>query len=491
MSGGEALTISEMPQVKNKIIKQKASYSKILKSKYINYTEDELTKMNNEKKNLIMELESKNSKLKEELAKTIEKLNVLMKNHSDILIKDENDFLKKIEELEEIYFLRKHDHTLSAKYNSTFKQKYNALKEKAKRLKDEEKISQKILKDKSLYENLKNENFELNRKIQEMKFKNIQKTKEYENLNMYQKMDGNNFQIISNILSDSSLSRYENLEKIESKKKTIEKLKDQFNDLNEYIKKNKAKISEINKNKSESIIEKINTELEYIKKDLSPEVNDIIQNCYNNKILLLNDTSSTLIKSSSHRKIETKIKPLLKSNSSILEINTNSNKLENRCSKKLSIFSKIKILKSNKPYKLGGSSQSNQMNRNVSMFVTKEVIDFNKKSPQDEELDKDIQNINEDDYQQLVELKVNYVDTNERLLNDIKEKKKNCTNKIKHLNYCIEKNMDKLSKIKEVIDFVKKEIEALELKVSNKIRKVKITSENEKNMANKNNEKIK
>ena len=95
-----------------------------------------------------------------------------MKNHNDLLIKDENDFLKKIEELEEIYFLRKHDHTLSAKYNSTFKQKYNALKEKAKRLKDEEKISQKILKDKSLYENLKNENFELNRKIQEMKSKN-------------------------------------------------------------------------------------------------------------------------------------------------------------------------------------------------------------------------------------------------------------------------------------------------------------------------------
>ena len=36
----EALSLSEMPAVKNKIIKRKLSFDKLLKNKYINYTEE-------------------------------------------------------------------------------------------------------------------------------------------------------------------------------------------------------------------------------------------------------------------------------------------------------------------------------------------------------------------------------------------------------------------------------------------------------------------
>lgn len=94
----------------------------------------------------------------------------------------------------------------------------------------------------------------------------------------------------------------------------------------------------------------------------------------------------------------------------------NSNK------KALSIFTKFRILKSNKPLKIGTSTSI--PHQNVSMFVTKEVIDFNKKSPEEEQLEKRNKKIDENDYQQLIDLKGNYVDTNERLLRDIKEKKK-------------------------------------------------------------------
>jgi len=140
----EALSLSEM-SYKNKIVKRKLSLDKLLKNKYINYTEEELVKMNETRKDEIIQFDEKNKKLKEELTKTIEKLNELITSHSDILFTDQQKNMTEIENLEKIFYLRKHDHTLSMKYNTTFKKQYNALKIKAKNMGDEEKISQKII----------------------------------------------------------------------------------------------------------------------------------------------------------------------------------------------------------------------------------------------------------------------------------------------------------------------------------------------------------
>jgi hypothetical protein len=143
----------------------------------------------------------------------------------------------------------------------------------------------------------------------------------------------------------------------------------------------------------------------------------------------------------------------------------NSNK------KALSIFTKFRILKSNKPLKIGTSTSIPQ--QNVSMFVTKEVIDFNKKSPEEEQLEKEIKKIDENDYQQLIDLKGNYVDTNERLLRDIKEKKKICYSRIKQLNTCIQNNLLKLKQIKEANEIMKKELDLFEKKIIDKMNKKK------------------
>ena len=525
----EALSLSEMPAVKNKIIKRKLSYDKLLKNKYINYTEEELIQMNDTRKDEILEIDEKNKKLKEELTKTIEKLNLLITSNSDILFQDQKKNMTEIENLEKIFYLRKHDHTLSIKYNTTFKQQYNALKIRAKNLGDENKISEKILSDKNFLEKLKNENFDLNKKIQEQQFSNIKHTKELENSNFIQKSE-NNLQSYANILSNISLTRFDYHDKIENKKKSVEQLKQQFNNLNEYINKNKNKI--IENDKDEIAMTKINSELEILKKDLSKEVDDIIQNCYDNKISLVkeenissnnnsnsnsnnnnnnnnnnsnNNTSfnnnksdynskNTLNKSNSIQKLEIKnnsrklnpVKNIGRSQSSLFKLSiqnntiNNNNYLNNLTRKKsidtsvnkknFSIFTKFKILKSTKPLKIGSSSSINPM-KNVSMFVTKEVIDFNKKSEEEEQLDKEIKKIEQNDYQQLIDLKGNYVDTNDRLLRDIKEKKKICFNRIKHLTICIENNMAKLKQIKESNEIMKKELDNYEQKIKKKMEK--------------------
>ena len=298
----EALSLSEMPAVKNKIIKRKLSYDKLLKNKYINYTEDELIQMNDTRKDEILEIDEKNKKLKEELTKTIEKLNSLITSNSEILFVDHKKNMTEIENLEKIFYLRKHDHSLSMKYNTTFKQQYNALKLKSKNLADEEKLSQKLLNDKNNLEKLKTENIDLNKKIQEQEFSNVKQTKELENSNFIQKTE-NNIQNYANILSNISFVRFEYQDKIENKKKSVEQLKEQFKFLNEYIKKNKNKISELDKD--ETAMTKINSELDILKKDLTGEVDAIIQNCFDNKISLvkeenINNNSTSFINNKSY-----------------------------------------------------------------------------------------------------------------------------------------------------------------------------------------------
>lgn len=499
----EPLSLSDTPQMKNKVIKRKVSYDNLLKNKYINYPEEELVKMNEKRKDEILEIDEKNKKLKEELTKSIEKLNELITSNSDILFTDQKKNMTEIENLEKIFYLRKHDHTLSIKYNTTFKQQFNALKIRAKNLGDEEQISQKIINDKNNLEKLKSENFDLNKKIQEQEFSNVKQTKELENSNFIQRSE-NNIQSYTNILSDSSLTRFLYHDKIESKKKSVEKLKEQFNDLNKYIKKNKNKISE--SEKGETAFTKINAELDLLKSDLSQEVENIIQNCYENKTSLLKDdsinnsffnnnsTKISLNKSNSQQKFNinnnlNKLKPIRnigRSQSSLFKLsvpynNINANNKNRKRSidtsrnnsnkKSLSIFTKFRILKSNKPLKIGTSASIPQ--QNVSMFVTKEVIDFNKKSPEEEQLEKEIKKIDENDYQQLIDLKGNYVDTNERLLRDIKEKKKICYSRIKQLNTCIQNNLLKLKQIKEANEIMKKELDSFEKKIIDKMNKKK------------------
>ena len=518
----EALSLSEMPAVKNKIIKRKLSYDKLLKNKYINYTEEELIQMNDTRKDEILEIEEKNKKLKKELTKTIEKLNTLITSNSEILFVDQKKNMAEIENLEKIFYLRKHDHSLSMKYNTTFKQQYNALKIKSKNLADNEKLSQKLLSDKNNLEELKTENIELNKKIQEQEISNVKQTKELENANFIQKTE-NNLQNYANILSNLSFTRFEYQDKIENKRKSVEQLKEQFKSLNQYINKNKNKISELDKD--ETAMAKINSELDLLKKDLSNEVDVIIQNCYDNKIELIkeenqNNTSSSFVnnkndlttknlnKSSSMQRFDfnnnskkmNPVKNIGRSQSSLFKpasTNSNYNYLNNLSRKKsidnfdmnkpnknnLSIFTKFRILKSNKPLKLGsiGSSSSENQMRNISMFVTKEVIDFGKRSAEEEQLDKEIKKIDQNDYQQLIDLKGNYVDINDRLIWDIKEKKKICFNRIKQLNACVENNLIKLNKIKEANEIMKKELDAFEQKIMNKKnKKLNIKKEEEK-----------
>ena len=494
----EEASLSLKNQENKKYILRRKSLDELLKNKFITYTEEKLAEISNQKKEEILQLADTNKKLKQQLTQIVAEINELIKNNP-VLFENTKYNPEKIVELEKIYYLRKHDHSLSRKYNKTFKQQYNNLVLRNKKLGTSEDLAQKIFEQKDNIKILRNQNMELNKQVHEMQFKNINQTKELENSKFIAKLE-NNMQKYAKILNDSSLTRFICCDKIESQKKCVEKLKEQYKNLNEYVEKNNKKISE--SNKAEIVLQKINAEMDILKKELDKTVDEIIQNCYDEKTSLFENNKNNfelgnknmLTKSLSQQNIlmynkQKRFlagKKLIHSQSSLNNIsimnNINSspknffnlktlksNDSDRKNKKNLSIFSKFKILKSNKPLtlKLGNP---NSVKQSVDVFVTKENIDFSKKPLEEEqELEKEIKNIDDFDYQQLIELKGKYADINDRLDIDIKDKKKICLNRINQLNICVKNNLIKLHKMKKTNEILKKELEEFEQKIMEKM----------------------
>ena len=475
----EEASLSLKNQENKKYILRRKSLDELLKNKFITYTEEKLAEISNQKKEEILQLADTNKKLKQQLTQIVAEINELIKNNP-VLFENTKYNPEKIVELEKIYYLRKHDHSLSRKYNKTFKQQYNNLVLRNKKLGTSEDLAQKIFEQKDNIKILRNQNIELNKQVHEMQFKNINQTKELENSKFIAKLE-NNMQKYAKILNDSSLTRFICCDKIESQKKSVEKLKEQYKNLNEYVEKNNKKISE--SNKAEIVLQKINAEMDILKKELDKTVDEIIQNCYDEKTSLFENNKNNfelgnknmLTKSLSQQNIlmynkQKRFlagKKLIHSQSSLNNIsimnNINSspknffnlktlksNDSDRKNKKNLSIFSKFKILKSNKPLtlKLGNP---NSVKQNVDVFVTKENIDFSKKPLEEEqELEKEIKNIDDFDYQQLIELK-------------------GCLNRINQLNICVKNNLIKLHKMKKTNEILKKELEEFEQKIMEKM----------------------
>jgi hypothetical protein len=498
MTSEEALSLSEIPHTKNNFIIKRLSLYNLLRNKYITYSEEELTAMNDTRKDEILELDEINKKLKQELTSIVEKLNSSITSNAEILFKEKEQDNTKIENLNKIYYLRKHDRALSLKYNKTFKQQYKALNSRLNELGSSEDLAKKILEQKNNLQKMKAENIKLNKQIQEQQFENVKQTKDLENSKFIVQSEIN-MQKYTKELNDSSLLLFESMDKIQNKKKSVEKLKKQYEDLNKYISDNKDKINEIDN--GDEAMNKINSDLDLLKKDLELNIEDIIKNCYEEKSNILNEENilynnikkNTLNKSNSQLKLPltlsyslNKIKPLkniTRSHSSIFNLSpTNNNNFHNlktyknndsSRNKNFSIFRKFRILNSNKPLKLRNSNDEHK-GKNKSMFVTKEVIDFNKKSVEEQELDKEISKIDQNDYQKLIDLKGNYVDISDRLDKDIKDKKRICHNRINQLNICVETNLTKLKEIKKTNEIMKKELEDFEKKVMDKIKNKKV-----------------
>ena len=126
---------------------------------------------------------------------------------------------------------------------------------------------------------------------------------------------------------------------------------------NELIKKDNKGINDINKNKNkiiendkdETAMTKINAELEILKKDLSKEVDDIIQNCYDNKISLVKEENISSNNNSN-------------SNSNNNNNNNNSNNNTSFNNNKSDYNSKNTLNKSNSIQKLEIKNNSRKLN---------------------------------------------------------------------------------------------------------------------------------
>ena len=205
MTSEEASLSVKNPENKKYILRRK-SLDELLKNKFITYTEEKLAEISNQKKEEILQLADTNKKLKQQLTQIVAEINELIKNNP-VLFENTKYNPEKIVELEKIYYLRKHDHSLSRKCNKTFKQQYNNLVLRNKKLGTSEDLAQKIFEQKDNIKILRNQNIELNKQVHEMQFKNINQTKELENSKFIAKLE-NNMQKYAKILNDSYLTRF-------------------------------------------------------------------------------------------------------------------------------------------------------------------------------------------------------------------------------------------------------------------------------------------
>lgn len=263
-------------------------------SNYINMPTEEIIKAINEKKGKIMEYHNINKILKKELINILEKVNLLtLKNKDKLLLNNdsENDLHTLINNKKKEYFIIKN-------YNSQLKKEYSLLLKKTKNI-PENNITEFLSNYKTNIENLKNENKEIKKEITK------NETKQMEQQNRVKKIRYDNIKIKNISNYNEKLNKY-----LEIKSNFINSI----NNSSAIIKGNKQELDKLEKliksknkliSKNEKLSNKIQNEMDIIKKDLSGTIEEIVEKCINDNILIysiINKNNNDMINKSMNKK---------------------------------------------------------------------------------------------------------------------------------------------------------------------------------------------
>ena len=237
---------------------------------YLNLSNDEIIKETNSKKSKIIEYHNTNKVLKKELTNILEKLNFLAAKN-----KDEQN----LENLKKIITDKKFEYSIIKKCNSDLKKEYSMLSKKNKNINDG-KISDIVYNYKNTIDILKNENKEIKKEIHKNETQKIEQQNQVKKI----KLDNSKFQALSNY--NTKLNKYLQIKNnfingINNANKNIEDNKQELNKLENMIKNKNQLIS-----KNEKISNKINNELDIIKKDLSGTIEEIVEKCLNDNMMV-------------------------------------------------------------------------------------------------------------------------------------------------------------------------------------------------------------
>ena len=441
---------------------------------YLNLTNEEIIKETNSKKSKIIEYHNTNKVLKKELTNILEKLNLLSTKN-----KDEQN----LENLKKLIKDKKFEYFRIKKYNSDLKKEYSILSKKTKNINDG-KISDIVYNYKSTIENLKNENKEIKKEIQKNETQKIEQQNQVKKI----KLDNSKFQALSNY--NTKLNKYLQIKNnfingINNANKNIEDNKQELNKLVNIIKNKNQLIS-----KNEKISNKINNELDIIKTDLSGTIEEIVEKCLNDNMMIYSLLNNNNKKNEKEEDMDDKninnnssrISPniyMIKSPSvkSINKIKTENNKkdtikiypLIHRNNSQSFITDKIHT---NSSYNLNNNLRqlndliSSDHKKEINLLDNKSIDIYKLKFKNKKYISLDFSNIsyNQVDqsvYQKLLDKKKYFLEESERMDNNIKKIKTTFLTKNNKVTKSLKSNIIKLNDIKSVNMKIQEEINKL------------------------------
>ena len=460
-------------------------------SKYEDLNENELEKLLEEKTQNILKLNTEKEESKNHLAILLNQINKTITDNYQILYKEKPDPEIMFELHKEIEFKKK-EYQVSKNMNNSVKTQFASVNDKFnKKSENGKSIEENTL----LLNNLKTENKKLQISIRKYKDnlnfgnrdeKNEHKTEDFPNI-VKTKTDE-----IRNLTSQ----KHEYLNKIKNSIKSLENVKKEIKHLEDILKKQEEK------DKNEKLNSKINFWMNLINGDLVGNSDEIISKIIKNESNFIKEINKNETKNKNLKKKIINKSPSYdeasnengsNSNMSFRETNipyinssnmnrkSNNNLFESKSSRK-GIFSKFNYFKQ-KPH----SSSLNKIksnNEEIKINQYKETNEDLNLNP-DEIIKQDYEETTENEYQQLLEKKSQYLETNVRLERNIGEIKRTKKAKISNVYNTVQQNNKKLEDLKEQNNLLENEIQRLQslflLTIDKEKLKMEIKEKNKKN----------
>ena len=459
--------------LKNEIV-EKANSQKSIKledkknlnlNKYDNYSIKELKEEIINKNNTLLKLNDEKEESKLKLNTIIKDLNTLISQNENYLYGKTPD-LSSIKQLQKLYTVRKKDLENSKKINQTFKSQHQLFENRANNVLTPEKINTF----EEQIDLIKKENLEMNIKIKELKDKNVVSTKEL-NVCANNKKFPLKIKGYTDDVKSLASKKHDYYTKLNMNKRSLDNLIKEKGIL--------EKLYDINlKNcKNENFISRINFWFNLIKNDLNGSLEEIMERIETNNSKFIEEIDRRNLLKTKNNKNPLYL-PLINDginrarSSSPKKKSETLNKYDNNNKKQYQgIFNKYSILKENN---LDRNYMKKSLRKNNSITIKEEnKIDL--------EIMNDYFSTTDDEYRDLLGRKDQFIETNSRLENNIKEVQKTSLKKLKNISRSISDNAIRLNSLKQQNELLNSEIINLEKVLELTIQQNEIKNEIKRN----------
>ena len=439
----------EIFESKSKIVNNEEDIKDNIKGKYDDLSPEEIIEEVKKKNTNLIELNEEKEQNKIKLNSLLKEINELISDNQNFLYGKEQD-LYSIEQLKKLLELRKRDLLVSKKANQTFKSQVELYSNKVNNVLSPEKIGTF----EEQIDQIKKENLDIICKIKELKNKSIINSKELNICATNKKFPLKIKGYTDDVKSFANI-KHDYYNKLNMNKRSLDNLIKEKEILERLYNAN------IKSYTNENFVSKLNFWLELIKNDLNGTREEIMERIEKNESKLVKEIDKRNLQRSKTNKNSLYLPIINESSSSNRAQSSSPNKFKNKSIITLSnskkqyqgIFNKYSFLKDDKNTNSKYLQASVRKSLNSKEELKVDLLD---------EISNDYDTTTEDDYRDLLGRKEQFIETNSRLENNIKEIQKTSLRKLKNISRSIDDNARRLNNLKLTNELLTSEINNLE-----------------------------